>query len=123
MSIVLFGLRNCDTMKKACAWLQAQALEYSMHDHRRDGIDADRLQAWCRVLGWEALINTRGTTWRKLSPAEQVISSETEALALMLAHPALIRRPVLEAPGGLLLVGFDAQRYRILLKTEPRLQA
>lgn len=123
MSIVLFGIRNCDTMKKAATWLEAHALDCVIHDYRRDGLDAERLQAWCRVLGWEALINTRGTTWRKLSSAQQAIRTEADAVQLMLAQPALIRRPVLEAPDRPLLVGFDPQRYSVLLKTEPPLQA
>jgi arsenate reductase len=123
MSIVLFGLRNCDTMKKAANWLQAHGLDCVIHDYRRDGLDAERLQAWCRVLGREALINTRGTTWRKLSPAQQAIRTEADAVQLMLEQPALIRRPVLEAPDGQLLVGFDPQHYGVLLKTEPPLQA
>ena len=115
--MILYGIRNCDTMKKAQAWLQVHAFEYRMHDYRRDGLEAQRLQDWCSRLGWQALINTRGTTWRRLTPEQQSIATTADAVRLMLEQPALIRRPVLETPEGRLLIGFEPQRYVDFLKT------
>jgi arsenate reductase (glutaredoxin) len=112
----IYGIRNCDTMKKAFAWLDARGVRYDFHDYRKAGIDSARLQAWARQVGWEALLNTRGTTWRKLDAAQQAGLDERKAIALMGEHTSLIRRPVIEQ-GDALLVGFDEQRYRTLFAT------
>ena len=103
----IYGISNCDTMKKAFAWLEGQAIAYTFHDYRKSGVESARLHAWCKVLGWKTLVNTKGTTWRKLTPDEQDITTQSKAVALMQAHPSLIRRPVVETAAGHLLVGFE----------------
>lgn len=110
MSITLYGIKNCDTMKRAFQWLAQHDVPYQFHDYKTQGIDADRLGRWCAELGWEALLNTRGTTWRKLTPAQQSGLDQQKAIALMMAQPSLIRRPVLESPQGL-LVGFSPDDF------------
>ncbi|MGE0847173.1 MAG: ArsC family reductase [Flavobacteriaceae bacterium] len=109
----IYGIPNCDTMRKARAWLDAAGIAYRFHDYRKDGVDPQRLQAWCDEAGWQTLLNRAGTTFRRLDDAEKAGLDETRARALMLAHPAAIKRPVLEH-GGALLVGFDAGRYAAL---------
>jgi len=110
VKITAYGIRNCDTMKRALAWLTAHDIEHRFHDYKSEGIDAERLRQWCTQIGWEALLNTRGTTWRKLPPAQQVDLDQDKAIALMTAQPSLIRRPVLEHSRGL-LVGFTPDSY------------
>ena len=112
MQAVIYGIRNCDTMKTALAWLAAEGVAVRFHDYRKDGVDEVTLRAWCAALGRDALINRRGTTWRKLGPAQQTIDSDAAAVALMLDQPSVIRRPVLALPAGALLVGFDAEAWR-----------
>jgi Spx/MgsR family transcriptional regulator len=116
MSVRIYGIRNCDTMKKAFAWLAEHRIAFDFHDYRKDGVASDRLAAWCEVLGWEPLINTRGTTWKRLDPAGQSIDGINDAIALMTARPSVIRRPVLETGSGELLIGFDPARYAGALK-------
>lgn len=112
MTVRIYGIKNCDTMKKAFNWLDEAGIAYDFHDYKKAGIDAATLTRWCgRSDGWQALVNTRGTTWRKLSPKQQAISSQDEAIALMTEHTSLIRRPVLETPDGELLIGFDPVRF------------
>jgi len=110
----IYGIRNCDTMRKARAWLDAHGVEYTFHDYKTLGVPAGRLRAWVERLGWQALLNTRGTTFRKLPPARQAALEDERALALMTEFPGLIRRPVLEH-GGHLLIGFDVDAYRTVL--------
>lgn len=112
--LTLYGIPNCDTVKKARAWLDAQSLAYTFHDYKKAGIDTATLQRWCAVLGYEQLVNRRGTTWRKLPEAERTGLDGTRALQLMQAQPSLIKRPVLDANGTLLL-GFDENQWRTLL--------
>lgn len=107
----LYGIRNCDTMKKARAWLDAAGIPYDFHDYKIAGIDRGSLERWSAVLGWEALINRSGTTFRKLSEADKSDLDCKRAIALMLAQPSLIRRPVIEG-NGLLLAGFKPEIYR-----------
>lgn len=107
----LYGIRNCDTMKKAFTWLAGQGVPYTFHDYKSAGIDSARLQDWSGRVGWETLLNTRGTTWRKLSAAQQSNMNQQKALALMAEHPSLIKRPVLEH-GTTVLVGFSPEHYR-----------
>ena len=105
--IILYGIPNCDTVKKARAWLNAQGLAHEFHDFKKAGVPADRLAAWESELGWEKLLNRKGTTWRKLAPAEQAGAVDTaSAQALMRAQPSLIKRPVVEW-GKRSTVGFD----------------
>jgi arsenate reductase len=110
LTVTIYGIRNCDTMKKARAWLEAHGVDYLFHDYRTAGIDKDRLESWCRVVGWEALLNRAGTTFRKLPEADRQALDARKASALMLAQPSLIKRPVLDM-GGRLLVGFKPELY------------
>lgn len=110
MTIVLYGIRNCDTIKKARAWLDGRKIAYIFHDYKTAGIEAERLQRWCKELGWEALLNRNGTTFRKLSEADKQGLDEGKAIALMLAQPSMIKRPVLDL-GKQLLVGFKPELY------------
>lgn len=114
MTPVLYGIKNCDTVRKARRWLDEHSVEYRFHDFRTDGLDLDRLGAWAAELGWESLINRRGTTWRQLPEVQRTDLDESRALALMLEHPALIKRPVLDL-GRQRRIGFDAERYASLL--------
>ena len=109
-AIVIHGIRNCDTMRKAMAWLDGRRVAYRFHDYKAKGVDRAMLEAWARALGWEALVNRAGTTFRKLPEAEKRDLDEARAVALMLAQPSMIRRPVLAARGTL-LVGFDPARW------------
>lgn len=109
-AVTLYGIRNCDTMKKARAWLEARAIDYRFHDYKAAGADPALLRAWAGALGWESLLNRAGTTFRKLPEAERAGLDEAKALALMAAQPAMIKRPVLDLDGRL-LVGFKPERY------------
>lgn len=111
MTITIYGIKNCDTMKRAFAWLDQHGVAYQFHDYKTTGIDTGLLRQWCGEVGWETLLNRRGTTWRKLTAAEQADVDETKAITLMAAYPSLIKRPVLRHPGGL-LVAFDASDYQ-----------
>ena len=113
-AVTCYGIKNCDTMKKAFAWLDQQGVAYSFHDYKKSGIDAARLHAWSEAVGWKTLVNTRGTTWRKLPPERQAIDTAAAAVQLMQEFPSLIRRPVLETTRGQLLVGFDPALYASL---------
>jgi arsenate reductase len=106
----IYGIKNCDTMKKARAWLDDHGIGYDFHDYKSVGIDGARLKKWAAKLGWEALLNRAGTTFRKLPDAEKMGLTETRALALMIEQPSMIKRPVLEA-GDKLLVGFKPEIY------------
>jgi arsenate reductase len=109
-SITIYGIKNCDTMKKARAWLDNHGIGYSFHDYKTDGIERVRLVRWAKEVGWEMLLNRAGTTFRKLDDADKAQLDETKAIALMLAQPSLIKRPVLDL-GGKLLVGFKPEIY------------
>ena len=111
MTIIVYGIKNCDTMKKARAWLDANVIAYRFHDYKVDGIDRARLTAWCRAVGWEALLNRAGTTFRKLDDDDKIGLNQANAIALMLAQPSMIKRPILETPGGKLLIGFKPDIY------------
>ena len=110
MTVVIHGIKNCDTMKKARAWLDAHGVAYRFHDYKTEGIARAKLEAWAKQAGWEMLLNRAGTTFRKLTDAEREGITEAKAMALMLDQPSLIKRPVLEA-GGKLLVGFKPEAY------------
>lgn len=106
----LYGIRNCDTMKKAWTWLDAHGVAYTFHDYKRAGIDRATLERWADVLGWEALLNRAGTTFRKLPEADKVDLGRDKAIDLMIAQPSMIKRPVLES-GATLLAGFKPEVY------------
>lgn len=97
--ITLYGIKNCDTVKKAKKALDVEGVEYVFHDYRKDGINAELLGRFCSALGWEAVLNTRGTTWRKLDDADKAGVDEAKAIALMVANDALVKRPVWEKDG------------------------
>jgi Spx/MgsR family transcriptional regulator len=113
-SVVLYGIKNCDTIKKAKKWLDSQGLDYRFHDYRVDGIDETLLQQFLQSHSWEILLNKRGTTWRQQSNDVKNTIDQTRALALMLEHPAMIKRPVLTMSTSKTnnsLVGFKADQY------------
>ena len=109
--IVLYGITNCDTVKKARAWLAERGVPYAFHDFKKSGVSAPQLQRWAQAVGWETLLNRRGTTWRGLSAEAQAAATDAaSACALMQAQPSLIKRPVVEW-GNAVTVGFDASRW------------
>ena len=110
MATTIYGIKNCDTMKKARAWLDKHRVDYSFHDYKAAGIDKDHLARWGNKVGWETLLNRAGTTFRKLPDADKNGLTEKKAMARMLAQPSMIKRPVLEV-GGKLLVGFKPEIY------------
>ena len=110
--ITVTGLKNCDTCRNAMKWLKAEGVEAKLHDLRADGLDGAALDRWIAAVGWETLLNRRGTTWRGLSDADKADVDGAKARALMLAHPALIKRPVFEMEGRV-LVGMDALKRGI----------
>jgi len=111
MMTTLYGISNCQTVKKARAWLDANGIAYTFHDYKKAGVDEKRLRAWVERLGWEKVLNRAGTTFRKLPEADKADLDTERAVALMLAHPSAIKRPMLES-GDTLLAGFDPQRYQ-----------
>ncbi len=108
--VTIYGIRNCDTMKKAFTWLNEHGIEHDFHDYKKAGIDADTLRAWLKQIDRSVLVNTRGTTWRKLPEEARSIDDDERAIALMIAHPSLIKRPVLNTGNGV-LVGFKPEHY------------
>ncbi|PAX02504.1 ArsC family reductase, partial [Acinetobacter baumannii] len=105
--LTMYGIKNCDTIKKARRWLEAHQIEYRFHDYRADGLERAQLDTFIAELGWQALLNTRGTTWRKLDESlRNSIDNADAAAALMLEMPAIIKRPLLCAPGRPMLLGF-----------------
>src|SRR4029079_16840101 len=111
MSITIYGIKNCDTMKKARAWLDKRGVDYAFHDYKTAGIDRERLERWSKKLGWETLLNRAGTTFRKLPDKDKTALDAGKAIALMLDQPSMIKRPVLDLGGGTLLVGFKPEAY------------
>jgi len=111
----LFGIKNCDTIKKARNWLSEHDIEFQFHDYRTDGLEQSQLEQWCQELGWEQLLNRRGTTWRKLPDEIKDTIDENSAIALMLEQPAMIKRPLLES-GTQRLLGFKATEYEHLFE-------
>jgi arsenate reductase len=115
MSIQIYGIKNCDTMKKARTWLEANNVAAVFHDYKLEGVDPARLAQWIDSAGWETVLNRAGTTFRKLPDEAKAGLDAAKAAALMLDQPSMIKRPVLEYPGGL-LIGFAPERYaRVLL--------
>ncbi len=110
MTVTIFGIKACDTMKKARDWLDRRGVAYAFHDYKTLGVERGRLQAWARAVGWETLLNRSGTTFRKLPDADKQGLDEARAIALMLAQPSMIKRPVLDTGDGL-VVGFRPETY------------
>jgi arsenate reductase (glutaredoxin) len=115
MTTVVYGIPNCDTVKKARAWLDAAGTAYQFHDYKKAGVPLDRLEAWCATHGYDAVLNRAGTTFRKLPDSEKAGLDRPRALALMQAYPSMIKRPILEHCGQS-TVGFDANRWTTVLK-------
>jgi Spx/MgsR family transcriptional regulator len=113
MTVKVYGIKNCDTMKRARAWLEGHKVDYDFHDYKSEGIDRPTLESWVKKLGWDVLLNRGGTTFRKLPDADKEGLTEKKAIALMLAQPSMIKRPVLEAKGKL-TVGFRPEEYKKL---------
>lgn len=112
----IYGIKNCDTMKKAFAWCAAHGVAYEFHDYKKQGVPREHLVAWCRAAGWKTLLNTKGPTFRKLPPERQAISTQSAAVALMLEYSSAIKRPVVETAGGQLLVGFDPGMFESFVR-------
>jgi arsenate reductase len=112
--VTIYGIVNCDTIRKARAWLEAHGIAYAFHDYKKQGIDAARLEAWAEELGWEVLLNRSGTTFRALPEADKKGLTRERAIALMLAQPSMIRRPVLDL-GTRRLAGFKPEIYEAAL--------
>jgi Spx/MgsR family transcriptional regulator len=111
MPITIYGIKNCDTMKKARAFLEDKGVAYGFHDYKSKGIERDKLEGWAKKVGWETLLNRSGLTFKKLPDKDKEGLTEKKAIALMVDHPSMIKRPVLELPGGKLLVGFKPEAY------------
>ena len=111
MPITIYGIKNCDTMKKARAWLDKRGVDYAFHDYKTAGIERDRLERWSKKVGWETLLNRAGTTFRKLPDADKKAIDGHKAIALMLEQPAMIKRPVLDLGRDRLVVGFKPETY------------
>jgi arsenate reductase len=114
VSVTIYGIKNCDTMKKARAWLDKKGVAYDFHDYKATGIDRSRLEQWAGKVGWEVLLNRAGTTFRKLPDKDKEGLTEKKAIALMMEQPSMIKRPVLDV-GGKLLVGFKPEDYAKVL--------
>jgi arsenate reductase len=111
MPITIYGIKNCDTMKKARAWLDKHGVAYDFHDYKAAGIDRERVEGWEKKVGWEVLLNRAGQTFRKLPDKDKRVSDAKQAIALMLKQPSMIKRPVLDLGRGRILVGFKPEQY------------
>ena len=114
MSITLYGIKACDTMKKARSWLDSQGVTYSFHDYKASGIDRQSLEKWCSEHGWDKVLNRAGTTFRKLADEQKADLDTSKAIELMLAQPSMIKRPVLDL-GSRTLLGFKPEIYAAAL--------
>ncbi|KQN54942.1 ArsC family reductase [Erwinia sp. E602] len=118
--LTMYGIKNCDTIKKARKYLESQGVDYRFHDYRADGLDAALLARFVEVLGWEALLNTRGTTWRKLDEATRnAVNNAAAAQEVMLAQPSIIKRPLLCNAQGSMLLGFSEATYSSFIQEKP----
>ena len=111
MTVTIYGIKNCDTMKKARSWLETNSVNYSFHDYKAAGIDRAHLETWCDAAGWETVLNRAGTTFKKLDDSQKADLTREKAIGLMLAQPSMIKRPVLEAKGKT-TVGFKPEIYQ-----------
>jgi arsenate reductase len=111
MPITIYGIKNCDTMKKARTALDKKGVAHDFHDYKTQGVEKTKLEGWAKKVGWETLLNKAGTTFKKLPDKDKEGLTEAKAIRLMLAQPSMIKRPVLELPGGKLLVGFKPETY------------
>jgi arsenate reductase (glutaredoxin) len=111
MNVTIYGIKNCDTMKKARTWLDDNGVAYRFHDYKAEGVTRAQLEGWAKEVGWEILLNRAGTTFRALPEADKMDLNQKKAIALMAAQPSMIKRPVLETKSGL-LVGFKSEAYQ-----------
>lgn len=115
--MIIYGIPNCNTVKKARTWLADQGFNPSFHDFKKQGITAEKLQEWCTVFGWEKVLNKKGTTWKKLSPEQQTsVVDQDSAVQILLNNTSAIKRPVVELDGKSILIGFDEAAYETMLK-------
>lgn len=114
MTITLYGIPNCDTVKKARTWLDARGIGYAFHDYKKAGADADKLAAWCDLAGWDKVLNRAGTTFKKLPEADKADLDQARVVAIMVNNPSCIKRPIVEHPQGL-LVGFKVDEWEAAL--------
>jgi len=111
--LCVYGIRNCDTIKKTLIWLSGHQIEYHFHDYKKEGISLEKLNQWADQAGWEVLLNKKGTTWKKLDePVKEKVKDQEAAIRLMNEHTSLIRRPVIELDNAVLAVGFDESGLR-----------
>jgi Spx/MgsR family transcriptional regulator len=114
--MIVYGIKNCNTVKSALDWLKKKNIEFEFHDYKAKGISDAKLKAWAKQVGWEILVNKRGTTWRQLDEAiQKKVTSEASAIALMQEKTSVIKRPLIEKDGKVLVLGFDEVEYRSLL--------
>lgn len=117
IKMIVYGIPNCNTVKKARTWLTDNGIDYEFHDFKKLGVTAAKLNEWGNTFGWEKVLNKKGATWRKVSPEDQaLIVDQASALALLIEHTSAIKRPVIEKDGKAVLIGFDEELYRNLLK-------
>ena len=115
--MILYGIKNCNTVKSAIEWLNKNKVEFEFHDYKKSGITASGLSEWCKQVGWESLVNKRGTTWRQLDEAGQKkVINEKSAIALMMEKTSVIKRPLIEINNKVVLLGFDEAEYKKVLK-------
>lgn len=111
--MIVYGIKNCNTVKSAVDWLKKNKIEFEFHDYKKSGITAGKLSDWSKQVGWESLVNKRGTTWRQLDePTQKKVTSEKAAIALMLEKTSVIKRPLIEENGKVVLLGFDEDEYK-----------
>lgn len=115
--MIVYGIKNCNTVKSAIEWLNKNKVEFEFHDYKKSGITAAKLSEWSKQVGWESLVNKRGTTWRQLDEAiQKKVVNEKSAIALMIEKTSVIKRPLIEDNGKVVLLGFDEAAYKQLLK-------
>jgi Spx/MgsR family transcriptional regulator len=114
MAYIVYGIKNCDTVKKALNWLESKKITWEFHDYKSKGIAEAKLKEWCKQTGWESLVNKKGTTWRQLDDALKTkIVNEKAAIDLMVGKTSIIKRPLIEKDGKIIALGFDATNYSI----------
>lgn len=117
MAFTVYGIKNCNTVKSALAWLKGKRIVYEFHDFKAKGIGDARLRDWCEQVGWESLVNKRGTTWRQLQPeVQERVKNQASAIALMREKTSVIKRPLIESDGKVLVLGFDEASYQKIFK-------
>ena len=117
MSFIVYGIKNCNTVKSALAWLSGKKIAYQFHDYKVKGVTEEKLKAWCTQVGWESLVNKRGTTWRQLpTKVQESVTNQSSAIALMTEKTSVIKRPLIESDGKVVVLGFDEDSYRKAFK-------